>query len=283
MPPKKAEPEPVVEEAEPELPKISAEEALAKALGMKLNPDPNMEVLMDRSASIQFDPKMKEITGTLTTHASQAPNVTLARARRSETLRTGGCGLVDRRMKEIEHGFPAPLMDDRPGLGQLQSSLDVMSRPNSPVANEVKERHRIPIDEEDALKEATMQRFAKYSTDSSKGRYRDYTDKTMKRLLIDMDFAMDQRQKHYSHQTRCDHLDKSHDWYKHYTLKEEKKKTAPAPPYLRFSNEGPVSPGSMRVQFRQTSPLLSAGRLGKSVSSPSLFVTTGSATVLLTA
>jgi len=80
MPPKKAEPEPVVEEAEPEIPKLSAEEALAKALGMKLNPDKKMEVLMDRSASIQFDPKMKEITGTLTTHASQAPNVTPARA-----------------------------------------------------------------------------------------------------------------------------------------------------------------------------------------------------------
>jgi len=86
--------------------------------------------------------------------------------------------------------------------------------------------------------------------------------------MIDMELARDDRQKHYSHQTRCDHLDKMHMWYNNHTLKEHKKERK-APPYLSFSQEGPVSPGSLRVQFKQPSPLLSTG-LRKSGSSPAL-------------
>lgn len=265
-----------------EEPKVSPEEALASMLGMRPKPeDPRLEVLMDRSASITYDPKMKEIKGMLHSHTSQASPTSSApssssgsnSAGRSHLLRTGGCGLVDRRMKELEHSPQTSLVDDRPGLEQLQSSLGA-SRPSSssgsgaaPAASGKGDvLRRVPMEEEEAVKEAAKVRMDRFDMSSSRHRYRDYTDKSLKRLLIDMDLARDpDRVKHYSHQMRCDHLDKMHSWYKNYTLKEDVKKTY-SPPYLRFSNEGPVSPGSMRVQFKQPSPLLAT--LARSDSSP---------------
>mmetsp|Transcript_112123 Transcript_112123/g.289717 ORF Transcript_112123/g.289717 Transcript_112123/m.289717 type:complete len:208 (+) Transcript_112123:114-737(+) len=54
----------------PEEPKVSPEDALASMLGMRPKPeDPRLEVLMERSASLQFDPKMKEIHGLLQSHS----------------------------------------------------------------------------------------------------------------------------------------------------------------------------------------------------------------------
>lgn len=276
MPPKKAEPEPVEEIHEPEKPNLSPEETLAKAMGVVLKKiDKNVEALMDRSTSLTDDPKMKEISAAQRAHAAATQSKpSLEVKRRSETLRTGGCGSVDRRAHDIEHGVPAPLVKPRTSLEQLGSELEVMSSPSSPVSSTApaaREPHRIPVEDEDAIQEAALRRLAKFSTDSAKGRYTDYADKAMKRLMLDMDLARDpERQRHYSHQTRCDHLDKSYGWYKNFAIKEQKNKIAPSPPYLKFSTEGPVAAGSMRVQFRQTSPLLSAHRLGHSASSPSL-------------
>jgi len=259
----------------PEEPKVSPEDALASMLGMRPKPeDPRLEVLMERSASLQFDPKMKEIHGLLQSHSLEvspgsggggSSGSSAVVSRRSETLRTGGCGLVDRRMKELEHSPHTCLVDDRPGLEQLQSTLSASphAAPSSPKGELPR---RVPMDEEEAVKEAAKQRMDRLDTSSSRYRYRDYTDKTLKRLLVDMDLARDpDRQKHYFHRTRCDHLDKMHRWYKNYTLKEDIKKPY-SPPYLRFSHEAPVSPGSMRVQFKQPSPLLAT--LARSGSSP---------------
>lgn len=275
MPPK-APPPPEEPEVEEEKPALSPEEALAKAMGMTAKPqDPQLEGLMSRSAGIRFDPKMKEIQGLLGSHTEATSAVSLSsgaasssgpsRKGRAESLRTGGCGLVDRRMKELEQSAPRSLVDDRRGLKELESSFTSPPSTPSGVAGEVWKR--IAAEEEIAIKEAARARMDRLDSGFPKCRYRDTTDKTLKRLLIDMDLARDpDRQKHYSHQTRCDHLDKMHTWYAHHTLKEDKKERK-APPYLRFSQEGPVSPGSMRVQFKQTSPLLT---MSKSGSSPAL-------------
>jgi len=171
-------------------------------------------------------------------------------------------------MKELEQSAPKPLVGGRPGLRELESNFVAVSVPSTPTgASEVLGR-RLAAKEELAQKEAARARLDRFDTGFPKFRYRHTTDLTMKRLMIDMDLATDsQRQKHYSHQTRREYLDKMHSWYKHHTLKEDKKDRK-APPYLSFCHEGPVSPGSMRVQFMQPSPLLTT--LSSSTSSPAL-------------
>jgi len=126
----------------------------------------------------------------------------------------------------------------------------------------------LSVEEELARRETSRGKLERFDRAAvAPGRYRDFTDNTLKRLLIDMDLARDDRQRHYSHQTRCSHLDKMHNWYQHHALKGDEMKERLAPPYLCFSNEGLVPPGSLRVNHMQPSPLLS---LGKSSSAPAL-------------
>lgn len=264
MPPKAVPVEEPPVEDEQEGPHLSPEEALAKSFGMKPKGDPVFEELLERSASIQHDPKMKEMRNMLNEH-SHCPVAAVAgdgsRAGQAvKSLRTGGCGRINMRVKALEHTPVASLVVNRPRLERYKATLGSQSLPVSPTGagdNSNARCRRIPIEEEDALKEAAKKRMERFSMASSQSQYTDFTNKTLKRLMIDMNLARDpDRQKHYAHRTRCDHLDKMHVWYNHYSLKEERKKNAAAPPYLLFSNEGPVAPGSMRVQLRQTSPLL---------------------------
>jgi len=335
---------------------------MAKNMGMPLNPDLQREALKFRSATIQKDPKMVQITSMLQANSAEADEQSLDKPldraksqtllpgvglRRSEALRTGGCGLVDQRMKEIERELRSPLSNnngrrrflfdggaspskgtshspmaggiERPrsglststsatalhggagagggvgGLGGVggggggsASGSKTPTAPPPPLSGKSVSGHganhsghghmMVPsttsIEEEERIKEEHLQRIAVFDPESAKGNYRHNTDRTMKRLLIDIELARDtERHKHHSHQMRCDNLDKSHLWYSKWSLKEDKKKLAPSPPYLTFSTEGPVSPGSLRVQIRQTSPLLKGPPgLSHSTSSPALLV-----------
>ncbi|CAE8610263.1 unnamed protein product [Polarella glacialis] len=76
--------------------------------------------------------------------------------------------------------------------------------------------------------------------------WRDKMDDCLRRLMQDMDLARDKRLKEYSNQARCDHLDRIYEWYETHGKKEARKERA-APPYVRYSHDGPVMPGSMRV------------------------------------
>merc|ERR550525_1356008 len=111
-------------------------------------------------------------------------------------------------------------------------------------------------------------------------------DHSLRCLLTDIDLAQDERLKEYSHQARCDHLDKIYDWYVTHGMKEARKER-PAPPYVRFSLNGPVMPGSLRVapktrESAASTPALAIGKglardshaagLGQSASLPTLTV-----------
>jgi len=102
-------------------------------------------------------------------------------------------------------------------------------------------------------------------------------DTSLRRLMMDMELARDDRLKEYADKSRCDHLDKIYDWYLTHGMKEARKERA-APPYVRFSFSGPVMPGSLRVAREcPAEAKLAAGRsgqggpgMGHSASLPSL-------------
>jgi len=94
--------------------------------------------------------------------------------------------------------------------------------------------------------------------------WRAHMDSAVKSLLVDLELARDARLKEYSHQARCDHLDKIYDWYLMHGMKEVRKERE-TPPHLRYSEDSPVMPGSLRVR-----PHTSIGSASHSASSPSL-------------
>lgn len=280
MPPKKEEPPPPPEEPVDEGPKFSAEELLAIRMGMSPHPkEEQVEMLLERSAGISHDPKMKHLSGMLSSHtAEDAPTSPAACAAFTGGsrcgLRTGGRDLVDRRMKDLSSQMPRPPTSEGrlqpasptslPQLRRSETSPSTLSPLASPSSGEKSQ---------DPEKASRMMMMAKYDTSSYRNNFQHTTDKTLKRLLLDVDLARPDHQKHYSHQTRCDHLDKMHAWYGKHTYKDKQeaqkeRKTAVPPPYLLFSQEGPVSPGSLRVQFKHPSPLLST--MHRSSSSPAL-------------
>lgn len=293
--PPPAPPTPAALVVVPEGPPLSPQEVIAKTIGVRLrNENPKLEGLMDRSSGIWADPKMREISGLLKSHqGAEEPAESSGSGsgsssggtqvlRRRASLRAGARDLVDRRMKELEHTPTAKVVDSRPGLELLQQGLappspTPASPPSpllSPSAADWGTRRSGPTAADEDLKRPLGQK-PRLELDAAMPRsnFRDTTDKTLKRLLIDMDLARDpDRQRDYSHQTRCDHLDKMHGWYLQHTMKDDKKDRK-APPYLLFSKEGPVSPGSMRVQFKKPSPLLASR--GQSGSSPALLTGTG--------
>eukprot|EP00449_Zooxanthella_nutricula_P006907 CAMPEP_0198498420 /NCGR_PEP_ID=MMETSP1462-20131121/6998_1 /TAXON_ID=1333877 /ORGANISM="Brandtodinium nutriculum, Strain RCC3387" /LENGTH=232 /DNA_ID=CAMNT_0044227337 /DNA_START=65 /DNA_END=759 /DNA_ORIENTATION=+ len=71
-------------------------------------------------------------------------------------------------------------------------------------------------------------------------------DRNIRRLLQDADLMLDDRmQERTKHNLRCEHLDKTYDWFgKH--GKKEASKERPAPPFIRFEYTNPVMPGSLR-------------------------------------
>lgn len=271
-----AAPVPADEPDEDAGPKLSPEEMLARMLGMKSSKaeDPYMEGLLERSAGISYDPKMKELSSMLSTEPAPA-----VPSKSRCALRTGGRDLVERRVKDLERGHlsqrPQTVDTGPDGRGRFSSGLT--SPASVPQLRRVESSPTVsPLssptagDKQQSPDKAMRQRF---DTTYHRAQFRDHTDKTLKRLLVDMDLARPDHQKQYSHQSRCDHLDKMHGWYLKHSYKEknevqqkDKKPATQAPPYLVFSQEGPVSPGSLRVQFKHQSPLLRK----RSDSSPAL-------------
>eukprot|EP00933_Yihiella_yeosuensis_P025652 TRINITY_DN1989_c0_g1_i1.p1 TRINITY_DN1989_c0_g1~~TRINITY_DN1989_c0_g1_i1.p1 ORF type:complete len:285 (+),score=63.22 TRINITY_DN1989_c0_g1_i1:90-944(+) len=94
--------------------------------------------------------------------------------------------------------------------------------------------------------EVAVQRMSRFET---RLKWREEMDHSLRRLMQDMELAKDDRQKEYTHQAQCGHLDKIYDWYVLHGKKEARKER-PAPPYVRFSRDGPVMPGSMRVSMK---------------------------------
>mmetsp|Transcript_95428 Transcript_95428/g.269661 ORF Transcript_95428/g.269661 Transcript_95428/m.269661 type:complete len:262 (+) Transcript_95428:100-885(+) len=205
--------------------------------------DPHLE----RSAGIWEDPKMRELQSHLKKHGPQAvPPL----ADHLANIRCGGRDMVDTKMKELAR---EPAGHRGHVTGEAGFGLTLLQETYSPAVN-LDPRVKCGPSSSPATTRHRMERF---NVARMRSCLRDQTDRTLKRLFVDMDLARDDRQRPHGDRTRCEHLDKVFDWYRLHNLQEEKDKTErKAPPYLVFSTDSPVPPGSMRVQPLPRSPLL---------------------------
>lgn len=78
--------------------------------------------------------------------------------------------------------------------------------------------------------------------------YREATNRTIRRLLQDLDFARaPECTEKLADASVCDGVDRIHDFYQRFGVDAQKpKREIPAPCYLRFDRDGPPLPGSLR-------------------------------------
>lgn len=111
------------------------------------------------------------------------------------------------------------------------------------------------------------------------------SEQMLRRLLVDVDLAVDSGLPKDSHKARCATVDRVFEWYERHASaakapsREPKNSDQPGigPAWLFVRADEPPPPGSLRSNFRQPSPLLSlqpssyqAESLGRSMSTPSL-------------
>lgn len=101
-------------------------------------------------------------------------------------------------------------------------------------------------------------------------RWRRSMDTSLKRLLIDTELCNDNSLKDFvSHRLRCEHLDKTYNWYSSHGMKEVRKERK-ALPYLVFDPTAPVMPGSLRPKEGSEASLGGGKFMQVSSSSPAL-------------
>lgn len=87
--------------------------------------------------------------------------------------------------------------------------------------------------------------------------WRHEMDRQVKRLLQDTNFALDDRlNEEVKHVLRVNHADRMYDWYGKHGMKQARKERQ-APSHLRFNQEDPVMPGSLRRR-KEVAPALLA-------------------------
>lgn len=255
-----------------------------------------------RSANLYADPKMRELKNFTKSHKheerlrisadleartayadpgspprAQTPLSPGTRAGQStqngpdtyKLLRSEGCSTVDQHMRQLGKETASlpkigpSCIDVPPELSALQES---MQRP-------------LRLDKRDSFRELERRQMQLRQMDRFHTRlqWRNRMDYSLRRLLVDLELARDDRLKEYANQARCDHLDKVHEWYlKH--GKKEAHKEKPVEPYIVFEPDGQVYPGSLRptpFKLRNQSTRGSAVRvppLRHSSSTPALSV-----------
>lgn len=245
----------------------------------------------ERSANMINDPKMRELQKFTKTHAEDVQAVidrdaTMSPVRRAMASAAGGRAATP---SAEEEGIPSRVSLRNEGCSKVNRHMRGLWKgkaelPKMGSNSELPEAfhfHKLddPKEAEKSLDERreALRRFDRGDTQME---WRGTIDHGLRRLMLDMELARDDRLKKSADKARCDHLDKCFDWYRLHGHKEPKK-SKPAPPYVRFSVSGPVMPGSLRVAPKTresaTSALQAAARgsraepgLGHSSSLPSL-------------
>eukprot|EP00927_Polykrikos_kofoidii_P079922 TRINITY_DN76768_c0_g1_i1.p1 TRINITY_DN76768_c0_g1~~TRINITY_DN76768_c0_g1_i1.p1 ORF type:complete len:212 (-),score=19.00 TRINITY_DN76768_c0_g1_i1:648-1283(-) len=194
-------------------------------------PDP----LRERSAQLNLDPKMQEIGNAIKTSQedSDVSNPTLHRASPS-ALRVAGCETIERSVTRVWRYSPEPLL---------------VYRGSTPPAC------LIPEQSPERRESLSLQK------DQAKLEWREQMNRSLKRLVLDVELATDDRLKATSHQQRCKRVDTMHEWYSSHRTKDMAQNKV-APPYLSFSKDSVVMPGS-----RRPTPM---SLLNRSLSSPAV-------------
>eukprot|EP00441_Pelagodinium_beii_P020737 CAMPEP_0197658172 /NCGR_PEP_ID=MMETSP1338-20131121/45079_1 /TAXON_ID=43686 ORGANISM="Pelagodinium beii, Strain RCC1491" /NCGR_SAMPLE_ID=MMETSP1338 /ASSEMBLY_ACC=CAM_ASM_000754 /LENGTH=254 /DNA_ID=CAMNT_0043234711 /DNA_START=69 /DNA_END=833 /DNA_ORIENTATION=- len=224
----------------------------------------NMGAVRERSANLFSDPKMQELQNFPRSHQHEnrlRNNAELEdRNERSEIqrLRQDGCDEVNKQMMRIASQKAivpdtGPRVKDLPEAFHQTGELDAGVKDQSMMSTQSHAERQM-----NQLEPRLM--------------WRSEMDRSLRRLMHDMDLARDERLKEYSHQARCGHLDRIFDWYKSHGKKEARKEQ-PAPPYVRYTVDGDVMAGSMRVSRLKLISDKEKGKKdphGHSASSPSL-------------
>jgi len=234
-------------------------------------------LVKERSAHLCTDPKMQELKHQTRSYEEEANQrldkemeekvlqaqglkpEPVPRPMTEETLRTDGCEEVNRVLHTI-----ATQPVDVPAVGSdkklpasFQGEVEApLSKPASPI---------------------------RMSQSETRYQWRSSVDTSLRRLMLNMEMDSDESLRDFSHQARCNHLDQIFDWYKTHGGKEVRKEMqrANAPSFVRYSQDGPVMPGSLRVpktpKMEKKAPTTPTGKkdlhlpsLGRVVSSPAL-------------
>eukprot|EP00928_Gymnodinium_smaydae_P054628 TRINITY_DN38370_c0_g1_i1.p1 TRINITY_DN38370_c0_g1~~TRINITY_DN38370_c0_g1_i1.p1 ORF type:complete len:316 (+),score=85.48 TRINITY_DN38370_c0_g1_i1:165-1112(+) len=231
-----------------------------------ISPDVSGGDFRTRSAHLYADPKMKELKNFIKSHRHEerlrmaaeleerqpvadspkagGPLSPLAKSqvhqskqaaepkRRKGSIRSEGCAAVDRHMKRL-----ASETASLPRIGACCSE-------DPPRYSQEERGHHVDQGELKRL-EGRKAQMRKMDVFSTRLQWRSSMDYSLRRLLVDLELARDERLKEYSNQARCENLDKMYDWYTTMGMKEARKERI-APPYIRFRGDGVVMAGSLR-------------------------------------
>jgi len=233
-------------------------------------------LVKERSAHLQTDPKMQELKHKTRSHEEESRQrldkemeekvlqaqglkpEPVPRPMTEETLRTDGCDEMNRVLRTIAtEPVDVPAVGSDKKLPASFQGEEAPSKPSSPV---------------------------RMSQSETRYQWRSSVDTSLRRLMLNMEMDSDESLRDFAHQARCNHLDQIFDWYKTHGGKEVRKEIqrANAPAFVRYSQDGPVMPGSLRVpktpkMEKKAAPASPSGKkdmqlpsLGRVVSSPAL-------------
>lgn len=233
-------------------------------------------LVKERSAHLQTDPKTQELKHKTRSHEEESRQrldkemeekvlqaqglkpEPVPRPMTEETLRMDGCDEMNRVLRTIAtEPVDVPAVGSDKKLPASFQGEEAPSKPSSPV---------------------------RMSQSETRYQWRSSVDTSLRRLMLNMEMDSDESLRDFAHQARCNHLDQIFDWYKTHGGKEVRKEIqrANAPAFVRYSQDGPVMPGSLRVpktpkMEKKAAPASPSGKkdmqlpsLGRVVSSPAL-------------
>eukprot|EP00930_Biecheleria_cincta_P101983 TRINITY_DN9363_c1_g1_i1.p1 TRINITY_DN9363_c1_g1~~TRINITY_DN9363_c1_g1_i1.p1 ORF type:complete len:454 (-),score=56.93 TRINITY_DN9363_c1_g1_i1:195-1556(-) len=230
-------------------------------------------------------------------HRPKSASSTLGRERRQrpglarmQRQRTSGCDRIDHKIRDIakeakaqhariaqsKHFRPAQSEESR--AAELKDALGNMSKFNI-TTRLVSSASSLPRPKSAG---AYCQVQSTPTNDWKDGhsvrqQFHEQSERTLRRLLVDLDLAADSGLPRDSHEARCVTVDRVFDWYERHasaakaTSREPKTAGQPGigPAWLVVRAGEPPPPGSLRTCYRQPSPLLSL-QLGSSCRAESL-------------
>jgi len=208
--------------------------------------DPKLRELKHYTRSHQHERRLRVSAGFVPRPKPSAAPGEKASAQVLSSLRREGCGVVDWHMKRLAHSQALPMHSKLPQVGNSRLPPEQFV-PQEGSAPDVKQEDSKSV--------------------QTRLHWRAHMDNAVKSLLVDLELARDARLKEYSHQARCDHLDKIYDWYLMHGMKEVRKERE-TPPHIRYNPDSSVMPGSMRItpkgiERSESSPaLVNAGSWG---------------------
>jgi len=89
----------------------------------------------------------------------------------------------------------------------------------------------------------------------ARARLQEQAERTLRKLFLDVDFALEFCAEKHSHKPRCDHLDRCYDWFEKHAkvavpakapLENKGFRPGLSSPWLQFDGNGRPPPGSLR-------------------------------------